>query len=207
MNAHKDYRGELSFSSLSNFLRETHSPLSVSTATQLAVKEWMYRQMNGEYRSDVVADGARGYLWKTLFLPDGTLIRMSYADTTYHAKVVGDEIIYEGRAVSPRQLTLAIAGDGRNAWRDLDVRFPGDPSWKSANARRADLKRQGQPKSLTPAQSMELAANSMTDALNAALALVASTRAVFSESEDRRRGMHRRAEDEDIAACLIDCGN
>ena len=51
---------------------------------------------------------------------------MSASGSTYHARVEGDDIVFNGRKVSPRGLTLAIAGEGRNAWRDLYIRFPGE---------------------------------------------------------------------------------
>ena len=44
---------------------------------------------------------------------------MPHRGQNYYAKVVGDVILYEGRAVSPRQMTVAVAGPGHNAWRDL----------------------------------------------------------------------------------------
>ncbi len=64
-------------------------------------------------------DHSRGYQWKSLFLPHGTELRMTSSRQSGYARVVGDRIMYEGRSVSPRGLTLAIAGEGRNAWRDL----------------------------------------------------------------------------------------
>ena len=87
--------------------------------------------------SDSPAPSAQGYQWKTLFLPSGTELRMSTREATHHARVEGDDIIFHGRRVSPRGMTLAIAGDGRNAWRDLWLRLPGQSAfWPASRQRR-----------------------------------------------------------------------
>ena len=84
---------------------------------------------------------ARGYQWKSLFLPDGTLLRFDFRRQTYQAAVRGNEIIYEGQAYSPRQWLLHITGTVRNAWRALWLRGPGDFRWHLANTRRHILRR------------------------------------------------------------------
>ena len=81
--------------------------------------------------------GLRGYQWKCLFLPDSTELRMYCGDDYFYARVVGDAIVYQGQRVSPRQLTMAIAGEGRNAWRDLWLLLPGESAWKHSNAQLA----------------------------------------------------------------------
>jgi hypothetical protein len=84
---------------------------------------------------------ARGYQWKSLFLPEGTLLRFDYRWETYEAQVRGNKIIYQGRAYSPRQLLLHITGTVRNAWRELWLRSPGDARWHLADTRRRILRR------------------------------------------------------------------
>ena len=84
---------------------------------------------------------ARGYQWKSLFLPAGTCLRFEYRRRTWHAEVRGDQIIYEGKAYSPRQLLLHITGTVRNAWRELWIRAPGDFRWHLADTRRHILRR------------------------------------------------------------------
>ncbi len=93
-------------------------------------------------RTPFSAQQSRGYRWKTLFLPDGTDLRMETARATYYARVEGDQIIFDGRSVSPRGMTLAIAGEGRNAWRDLWLKPPGERFWKQATRCRNELKRE-----------------------------------------------------------------
>jgi hypothetical protein len=80
---------------------------------------------------------SRGYLWKNkethLFLPHGTEIRMRYRDRNYHARVEGDEIIYEGKSVSPANLANTITNTSRNAWRDLWIKKPDWKEWLLAD--------------------------------------------------------------------------
>ncbi|MET0322024.1 MAG: hypothetical protein ABW069_14995 [Duganella sp.] len=74
----------------------------------------------------------RGYQWKSLFLPEGTVLRSwSYSEHNY-AEVVGDQIIHKGRAVSPNQFAQSFARTTRNAWTDLFVRRPGDKKYAMA---------------------------------------------------------------------------
>lgn len=120
-------------------LRDEASALSLTDAVALAIRAWLADNAgtvaiseSGE-PADADADAAsRGYQWKELFLPEGTALRMRYADEVHHARVTGDAIVFRGRRVSPRQLTLAIAGDGRNAWRDLSLRLPGEAHFRPA---------------------------------------------------------------------------
>lgn len=75
----------------------------------------------------------RGFQWKTTFLPEGTLLRTSYLDTVEFAKVVANRLLTdEGDAVTPSQFANRHA-KGRNAWRFVWVRFPGDDHWIRAN--------------------------------------------------------------------------
>jgi hypothetical protein len=85
------------------------------------------------------AAGTRGYQWKTLFLPEGTVLRSwSYGEHNY-ARVEGDKIMHEGRSVSPNQFARSFARTARNAWFDLSVRRPGDKHFKIACRLRQEL--------------------------------------------------------------------
>jgi hypothetical protein len=81
-------------------------------------------------------DPGRGYQWKTLFLPAGTRLRMWYDGKFHYADVVGDDIRFGARKVSPAQFANAVAGNTRNAWRDIWLLFPRDTRWKLASLRR-----------------------------------------------------------------------
>jgi len=104
-----------------------------------ALQAWLVKSA----RADPAAaqKAARGYQWKSLFLPAGTCLRFEYKRHTWHAEVRGDQIIFEGKAYSPRQLLLHITGTVRNAWRALWIRAPGDFRWHLADTRRHILRR------------------------------------------------------------------
>ena len=186
---------------LEGFLRETGSPLSAEEATALALRAWVaaQRQAAGTHPA-----AARGYQWKCLFLPDGTELRMEYAKQDFHARVDGNAILHEGRPVSPREFTLAVAGNGRNAWRDLWVRFPGQRSWIRAMVLRRRCEQQADKQPQSPLDAMREAAACMSETLKNALALVehANQRAV--PRFERRRERPRRAIDVLADTCMLD---
>jgi len=78
----------------------------------------------------------RGYQWKNIFLPEGTSLRTSYFKEIEFAKVVGDRIVADdGAALTPSQFANRHA-KGRNAWRFVWLRFPGEDYWVRAENRR-----------------------------------------------------------------------
>jgi hypothetical protein len=80
--------------------------------------------------------GMRGFQWKNVFLPEGTSLRTSYCNTTEFAKVIGDQIISDdGAHLTPSQFVNRHA-NGRNAWRFLWLRFPGNDYWMRAHTYR-----------------------------------------------------------------------
>ena len=85
--------------------------MSPTEALSAAIDTWitLERQAN-----EVASGPTRGYQWKALFLPEGTELRMTSCDVARYARVEGEHIVFEGRNVSPRGMTLAIAGEGRN---------------------------------------------------------------------------------------------
>ncbi|MES2299313.1 MAG: hypothetical protein V4582_19895 [Pseudomonadota bacterium] len=99
-----------------------------------AVKAWIAN-------ATAAPPAVRGYQWKSLFLPEGTRIRMCYKLKWAYADVVGDQLIYQGRPMSPAQFTNGVAGCVRNAWRELWLRCPGEPRWHLADTRRRILRR------------------------------------------------------------------
>ncbi len=207
---------------LSEHLRNIGSTLPTAHALDVAIRAWIDgggatagkrvpdpaehpAKHSAEHPAEHPSEHSRGYQWKELFLPDSTELRMECAGATFYAKVVGDDILYGGRSVSPRGLTLAIAGDGRNAWRDLWLRLPGDRYWKRANHRRRDQERalaaQAQaslaqtPSPPSPADSMAAAAAAMSEALQTSLALVQQCNSKAMPKVDRRGRKHRRESD------------
>lgn len=84
-------------------------------------------------------ESGHGYQWKTVFLPDGTLLRSSCGGAT--ARVELDHIIHQGRAVTPNQFAQAGAGSVRNAWKVILVRRPGERRFKPACLLRDEIAR------------------------------------------------------------------
>ncbi|SFV04592.1 hypothetical protein [Pseudoduganella namucuonensis] len=116
-------------------LKEQGGKRDVSQAMSLALCEWLARQTGAPPEEPLM----RGYQWKSLFLPEGTCLRSwSYGQPNY-ARVVGDQIIHDGRAVSPNQFARSFARTNRNAWDDLLVKRPQDKGWKKASILRKEL--------------------------------------------------------------------
>jgi hypothetical protein len=189
-------------SRLADFLEETGSPMSPREAAAAAIDQWIAAE-----RAQVKvlsATPTRGYQWKSLFLPEGTELRMHFARQDYHARVIGEHIVYDGQRVSPRQMTIAVAGSGHNAWRELWVRLPDDGKWRPASLLRRQGEQQGVPQPVSPLEAMESAAASMTQTLRIALTLVEHARTQALPKYERRVERHRRAQDELEDSCQLD---
>lgn len=122
----------------------------LSEAVSAAIEFWLAEQTKIPDGGDPAS--VRGYQWKTLFLPEGTVLRSwSYGEHNY-AKVEGDEIIHRGEAVSPNQFAQSFARATRNAWSDLYIRRPGDKQFKLACRLRQELAAQeaGRPAQSAP---------------------------------------------------------
>ncbi|MBA5607902.1 hypothetical protein H3H36_21325 [Duganella sp. FT3S] len=182
---------------LSDYLRQSGSTLTTTEAIVRALQHWMAAQR--ETRVPL-----QGYQWKCLFLPEGSQVRMRFGDTWHYAEVMGDEIMYRSRVVSPRQLTMAIAGDGRNAWRDLWIRRPGERDWTAAYLLRRRMEQQAIIPPASPMEAMRAAAGSMSDALKTALTLVNHVSLHAENQVERRLPKHRRVEDFMIDDCKRD---
>jgi hypothetical protein len=127
---------------LIEFLHTRSDSKDVSEAINTALEFWL--DAKNELPAGADPAGIRGYQWKSLFLPEGTVLRSwSYGEHNF-ARVEGDEIIHEGRAVSPNQFARHFARTARNAWFDLWVRRPGDKQFKMAGLLRKELARQNQ---------------------------------------------------------------
>lgn len=186
---------------LANHLKLTGSTVSVSQALEEAIQAWMDADKE---RRPQAAGPSRGYQWKSLFLPDSTELRMACADAQYYGRVTGDQIMFEGRSVSPRGMTLAIAGDGRNAWRDLWLKLPGERHWKQAIRCRREVERAMAAPPQSPVDAMSAAASAMSDALKTALALVEHSNAQAVRKFERRGSKHRRESDILGDSCAFD---
>ncbi len=107
---------------------------SLRDIVDCAVTDWLARQSSlGE-----AVPGA-GYRWKNLFLPAGTELRLEYNSSTHHARVIGDDLVFEGQRVSPRRMLMQLTGLTGNAWYWITVRLPGERQFVRARALRARL--------------------------------------------------------------------
>lgn len=123
------------FLELELHLLETHPGLKPDAFIKDLVKRWLARDIE---RGALQKNGPalRGFQWKTLFLPDGTLLRTSHCDKVAFAKVSGNYIVSEDGATLTPSLFANRHAKGRNAWRFVWLRFPGDDYWARADKRR-----------------------------------------------------------------------
>ena len=214
---------------LSVHLRKTGSKLTAARAATEAIRAWIKERE--QPRPAAKPQGpSRGFQWKDLFLPEGTELRMSTAGGTHYACVVEDHILFNGRKVSPRGMTLAIAGDGRNAWRDVWLKFPGDQQYLPASrCRREQAQNAGSSKpspagmsghestpaatsppvvQTTPAaggsEPLTAATVALTEALKATLALMDRANAQLFPAMERRAKPSRREIDVLADYCAYD---
>jgi hypothetical protein len=143
----------------------------LSAAINAAIELWLAEQAKLPAGCDPAS--VRGYQWKSLFLPEGTVLRSwSYGEHNY-ARVVGDQIIHEEKAVSPNEFAQSFARTTRNAWTDLYIRRPEDKQFKLASRLRQELARRPALANEQPIGPSTL----LTPADAATLALIAALRA------------------------------
>lgn len=87
-----------------------------------------------------LAPEAQGYMWKNVFLPTETILRIKYGNAFHYAKVEGDAVIYRGKSVSPNQFALKVTKTARDAWRDLWIKRPSDNNFAVAQSLRKEPK-------------------------------------------------------------------
>ena len=132
------------FIELADFLREQGSDRDPVAVIQNAINYWMENASSKQ--EDLMPEiftgnEDKGYSWKEIFLPHATSIRMKYKGEYSYAKVDGDNLIYEGKVVSPSEFANKVADSSRNAWRDLEIKRPGDSAWISADHLRISTKK------------------------------------------------------------------
>lgn len=109
-------------------------PDRVSAAIEDVVSDFLERT-----EEDVtLSSGTAGIYWEALFLPNGTLIRTKYFGEYKTASIEEEFIVWNGeRYPSMAQLTNKMRGDtSNNAWRELEIKRPGDKQWIPAQALR-----------------------------------------------------------------------
>lgn len=122
---------------LMDYLRDTGSTTDPAEAVNTAVHYWLTAMKQGA--GDNTRTTPRGYQWKSLFLPDGTWLRMAYRGDHEYATVEGDRLMYRGRPTTPNKFASDHTNTVRNAWYDISIRMPGEKTWKMAYQRRKEL--------------------------------------------------------------------
>jgi hypothetical protein len=93
-----------------------------------------------------------GYQWKRLFLPNGTLLRTVFNGKNTHCLVEGDQILYDGKAISPSGFVNAAGGIRRNAWKSTWIIFPDSKHWTLADTLRPARPKRARRPPVTAAQ-------------------------------------------------------
>lgn len=207
---------------LVNSLARTKSALSPIEAIEMAVRAWMVAKeeafLDSGMRTELAATADAGvqdlphaprqrthlhaqsrpggYQWKSLFLPHGTELRMRTEAGWFHAQVDGDVILHKGKAMSPRQFTVAATGEARNAWRDISIRRPGDDRWRSgAQLRRECGADEPATENISPMIAMREVAAAMEATLKTARGIIAEAKGFAEPKFDRRHTPARRNAD------------
>ncbi len=125
------------------FLQHSGDGRDVEQVVDAALQAWLASAAVADPKAAMAA--TRGYQWKSLFLPEGTLLRVQYGDQYAVAAISGDHLVYQGRRYSPRQFVMHVTGQVRNAWQALWIRSPDDARWHLADTRRRILRRAPRP--------------------------------------------------------------
>ena len=125
---------------LLDYLDHSDDAQDPSEAAVSALRAWLDDKRRATQRPESEQPLLRGYMWKSLFLPEGTQMRMFLRGDHDYAVVVGDRLMHRNRSVSPNQFANSFDGCVRNAWRDVSIRMPGEKTWKYADARRRELR-------------------------------------------------------------------
>lgn len=122
---------------LLQFIEQSSVPLTPAEIADQAVLGWLESRCHEA--EHVPRPILRGYQWKCLFLPEGTQLRVWCRHEHGYAEVIGDELIYNDRSVSPNQFVAACADTVRNAWVEINMLMPGETKWKLASVRRREI--------------------------------------------------------------------
>ncbi|TFW29670.1 hypothetical protein E4L96_01260 [Massilia arenosa] len=123
------------YRALETYLLDVRHPSNIHVVITLAVREWL---ANARRRAaDAPSTNVRGYLWKNLFLPDGTRLRTEVAGTVWYATVQGDRLICDNEPTSPHRFANRFGQAGRNAWKTISLLFPYETQWRPAASCRA----------------------------------------------------------------------
>jgi hypothetical protein len=124
---------------LLNFAADSGSLDAVAEFADQAIREWL---ACAKAPQSPQSGPKHGFQWKTLFLPEGTQLRVwSRENGSRYAEVVGDQIMHAGLPVTPNEFVRLQEGIPRNAWTEVSILMPGETAWKAAHIRRDELQR------------------------------------------------------------------
>ncbi|ASP98430.1 hypothetical protein CN065_14155 [Sinorhizobium meliloti] len=114
----------------------------VAEADTLVVEKETFEKVTSPLFDDGDPNG--GLAWSPLFLVNGTQLRMSYGQRTYHARIRFDQVQYgEEQFPTMSQWVRKVAnGTSRNAWHDVWFKTPDSDAFQYADAMR-QVKRTG----------------------------------------------------------------
>lgn len=138
---HPIYLSLQEFIDLEFHLMNTRPGVKTDAFVSELIKNWL--AVDSE-RIDLRKNGPpmHGFQWKDLFLPEGTCLRTSFHHAVEFAKVVGDRVRSDdGISLTPSQFVNRHA-EGRNAWRFVWLRFPGEANWVRAFDCRTRMRKQ-----------------------------------------------------------------
>ena len=122
---------------LLQFIEHAGAPLTPGDIADEAILGWLDSRRAEAGRTALPV--LRGYQWKSLFLPEGTRLRVWCRSEHGDAEVIGDRLMFKGQSVSPNQFVAACSDTVRNAWVEINVLMPGEKSWKLASVRRREI--------------------------------------------------------------------
>lgn len=136
------------FLKLARFLETKGSDLDPLDAVGMAIEYWMLGPATNTARQDLTDDkdqakvevSQEDYWWKKVRIPAGSRARMTYRGKTHFADVTPSGFLFEGKLHSPSEFTWAVTSTARNAWRDIELKFPNSDKWIMADQLRHQAK-------------------------------------------------------------------
>ncbi|GAB3452450.1 hypothetical protein GCM10027321_01220 [Massilia terrae] len=122
------------FVDVCHYMTEIGYKRTIGDLTGTVLREWpLESRRKGKAGGSQMRPITSGYQWKRLFLPEGTMLRTVFKHRSYVAQLNGDQLLYEGEAMTPTDFANMHGGARRNAWRNLWLLFPAEHEWKLAD--------------------------------------------------------------------------
>lgn len=113
--------------------------LTARRASKEVTENDVLRDLLGLNSAEKAEDGGPGWTWKGVNLPNGTELRAEYKGREYAAKIIRNEWIQGGEAMSsPSQAAYQITKGGVNGWTFWQAKTPGSNEWLMLSKIRSD---------------------------------------------------------------------